>query len=148
MLRRSVLAAFTGGFGKQLHLAFFAVHLFGVGQLVLLGNDDGPHLGILAVEFNPLFHVRLRVGADRISWAFGFTHAAVDTFVRVDHQHVFALIETIYGAHFDAVGVFAGDAAVVDDVGHKSVQFVCTASVAATRVAFKSRQYICVTATL
>jgi hypothetical protein len=36
----------------------------------------------------------------------------------MDHQHVFTLIETIYGADFDAVCVLAGNAVVVDDVGH------------------------------
>jgi hypothetical protein len=38
----------------------------------------------------------------------------------MDHQHVFTLVEAIYGADFDAVRVFAGDAVIVDDIGHKA----------------------------
>jgi hypothetical protein len=36
----------------------------------------------------------------------------------MDDQHVFALVETVHGADFDAVHVFAFDAIVVDDIGH------------------------------
>jgi hypothetical protein len=36
----------------------------------------------------------------------------------MDNQHVFALVEAIYGANFHAVGIFALDAILCDDVGH------------------------------
>jgi hypothetical protein len=36
----------------------------------------------------------------------------------MDYQHVFAFVKAIYRADFDAVGVFAGDTVVVDDIGH------------------------------
>jgi hypothetical protein len=36
----------------------------------------------------------------------------------VNDQHVFALIKTINGANFDAVGVFTGDAIIVHDICH------------------------------
>jgi hypothetical protein len=93
---------------------------------------------ILTVEFNPFFHVRLSVGADRIGRTFGFADAAIDALIRVDHEHVFTLIETIYGAHFDTVGVFAGDTIVVDDIGHKSVRLAFPISLAGVRAAFKT----------
>jgi hypothetical protein len=48
-------------------------------------------------------------------------HPAIDAFVRVDNEHVRALIEAVHGAHFDAVHGFAANAALVDDVGQLSV---------------------------
>src|SRR5690554_165057 len=71
-----------------LKLSGFAVTLFGFGQGVFLGNNNRPSFGIFAVELNPFIHVGFGVGADRIGRAFGFADATVDTFVRVDHQHV------------------------------------------------------------
>jgi hypothetical protein len=115
-------APLAGFLGKQLHLALFAVHLFGTRQHVLLRDDHRPHLGVLAVELNPFFHVRLGVRADCVRWTLRLAHTAVDALIRVDHQHVLALVETIYRAHFDAVGVFTGDTVVVDDIGHDFIR--------------------------
>jgi hypothetical protein len=42
---------------------------------------------------------------------------AIDALGRIDDQHVLALVETIHRTHLDAVGEFAANAAVVDDVG-------------------------------
>jgi hypothetical protein len=36
----------------------------------------------------------------------------------MDDEHVLALVETIDGAHFDAVHELASDTALGDDVGH------------------------------
>ena len=58
---------------------------------------------------------------DRIGRAFRFTQGAVDTLVGMDDEHVRAFVETIHGANFNTVSVFAGDAAVVDDISHKWV---------------------------
>src|SRR5439155_26782175 len=46
---------------------------------------------------------------------------AIDAFVRVDNEHVLALVEAVHGAHVDAVHGFATNAALVDDVGQLSV---------------------------
>jgi hypothetical protein len=51
----------------------------------------------------------------------GTTDPAIDAFVRVDHEHVLALVEAIHGAHLDAVHDFAANAALVDDVGQLGV---------------------------
>jgi hypothetical protein len=37
----------------------------------------------------------------------------------MDDEHVLALVEAIHRTHFDAIGVFALDAIVVDDIGHR-----------------------------
>jgi hypothetical protein len=62
----------------------------------------------------------LGVRLDRVDWTFGFAHAAIDAFIRVNHKHVLALVEAVHGAHFDAVHGFAANAALVNDVGQLS----------------------------
>jgi hypothetical protein len=64
---------------------------------------------------------RLGVGLDRVDRAFRLADPAIDAFVRVDHEHVLALVEAVHGAHVDAVHGFAANAALVDDVGQLSV---------------------------
>ena len=44
--------------------------------------------------------------------------ATVNTFIGVNDEHVLPLVETIHRAYFDAIGVFAFDTKVVDDIGH------------------------------
>jgi hypothetical protein len=39
----------------------------------------------------------------------------------MDDEHVLALVEAVHWADLNAVGVFAADAALVDDVGHIEV---------------------------
>jgi hypothetical protein len=41
----------------------------------------------------------------------------------MDDEHILTLVETIDGADLDAVGVFALDALVVDDVGHSALDY-------------------------
>src|SRR5215469_987393 len=47
--------------------------------------------------------------------------ASTGQLVRVDDEHVLALVETIHWAHLDAVHCFATNAVIVDDVGHLSL---------------------------
>ena len=58
------------------------------------------------------------IGHDRLGRALRLADAAVDALVRVDDQHVLALVEAVHGADFDAVHVLALDAGFGDDVGH------------------------------
>src|SRR3546814_9830387 len=55
---------------------------------------------------------------DRLGGAVGFANAGVDALVRIDDEHILALIETVDGAHLDAVHIFAPDAGIGDDIGH------------------------------
>ena len=41
--------------------------------------------------------------------------------IRVDDEHVLALVEAVHGADLDAVHVFAANATLVDDVGQLDV---------------------------
>ena len=52
---------------------------------------------------------------------FRLAHPAIDAFVRVDYEHVLALVEAVHRAHFDAVHRFAPNTCLVDDVGQLSV---------------------------
>ncbi len=70
----------------------------------------------------------VRVGQNRFGRAFRFTDAAVDAFVRMDDQHVRALVEAIHGADLDTVGVLALDANFSDDVRHRSHNFLASPS--------------------
>ena len=87
----------------------------------MLYGDVGPDLRIFRIDLEPLFETGLRVRLDCVDWAFRLAHAAIDAFVRVDDEHVFALVEAVHRAHFDAVHRFAPNTCLVDDVGQLSV---------------------------
>jgi hypothetical protein len=95
-----------------------ALPIFGVGGGLFFGRDIRPGFGEIRVDFQPLFNARLGIGLDRFNRAFRLADAAIDALVRMDNEHIFALVEAIHGANFDAVHVFAFDAIVVDDIGH------------------------------
>src|SRR6476660_7063794 len=43
------------------------------------------------------------VGLDRFHRTFRLTHPAIDAFLGMNDEHIFALVETIDGAHLDAI---------------------------------------------
>src|SRR5215475_5806854 len=77
-----------------------------------------PDFRKISVELEEVLQPRLGVRLDRVDWAFGFAHAAIDALVRMDNEHVLALVEAIHRAHLDAVHVFALNATFDDDVSH------------------------------
>src|SRR5215472_10963763 len=95
-----------------------ALPLLGIRRRRLFGGDIRPGLRVFGVYRKPLFDARFGVGLDGFNRAFGLAYAAIDAFVRVDDQHVFALVKTIDRANLNTVHVFAFDAIVVDDIGH------------------------------
>ena len=76
-------------------------------------GDIRPLLRIFAVELKPILKARLGIGLDGVDRAFRLADAAVDAFVRMDDEHVLALVEAVHRADFDAIGVFAFDASSV-----------------------------------
>jgi hypothetical protein len=58
------------------------------------------------------------LGKDGVGGALGNAHGAVNALIGVDGQEVGAFTEAIDGADIDAIGVFATDAGLGDDVGH------------------------------
>lgn len=55
---------------------------------------------------------------DRVDWALGYAHRAVNAAVRIDGQKIGSFNKAIYGANINAVGVFATDAALRNNMGH------------------------------
>ena len=92
--------------------------LLGVRRWHLFGRYIRPNLRIFSIDAEPLFQARLGVRLDRFNRTLRLAYAAIDAFVRVNDQHVLALVKTIDGANLNAVHVFAFDAIVVDDIGH------------------------------
>jgi hypothetical protein len=105
-----------------LELAFFTLEILRVGRGFLLLGNIWPGFGIFGVHFKPLLEPRLGIRLDRVGGTFGLAHAAIDALVRVDDQHVLALVKAIDGADFNAVGIFAFDAGFSDDVSHPGLR--------------------------
>src|SRR5262245_15353384 len=76
-----------------------------------------PNFRIVCVKLQPLLCARFGIRLDCVDRAFWLAYAAIDTFVRMDDEHVLTLVETIDGADLHAVHQFALDATLVDDVG-------------------------------
>src|SRR5262245_54300725 len=83
----------------------------------LFDRDIRPSFRIVCVKLQPLLRARFGIRLDCLDRAFWLAHAAIDTFVRMDDEHVLTLVETIDGADLHAVHQFALDATLVDDVG-------------------------------
>jgi hypothetical protein len=80
-----------------------------------------PDFRVFRIQRQPFLKPRLGVGLDRVDRALRLAHPAIDAFVRVDDEHVLALVEAVHRAHFDAVHGFAANATLVDDVGQLTV---------------------------
>src|SRR4029078_10019801 len=85
----------------------------------LLGRNVRPALRILPVKFQPFVEIWLGIALDRVDRALRLAHAAVDALIGVDNEHVLALVKTVHGAHFDAIGVLTRDETFGDDVSHR-----------------------------
>ena len=105
-----------------LELALDALEILRLGRGFLLLGNIGPGLGVLGIHLEPFFEAWFRIRLDCVRRAFGFANAAIDAFVRMNHQHVLALVETVYRAHLHAIGVFALDAGFCDDVSHPTLR--------------------------
>jgi hypothetical protein len=61
-------------------------------------------------------------GLDGVYRALWDTHRAINTFIRINHEHVGAFAKAINWTDINAIGVFAFDTALGNDVGHGSKQ--------------------------
>jgi hypothetical protein len=66
-------------------------------------------------------HLSLGVRLDRVDWALRLANTTIDAFVRVNHEHVLALIEAVDRTYLDTVHVLTFDTAFIDDVGQPSL---------------------------
>src|SRR6185437_1313514 len=97
------------------------VEFLGVGRRFSLARYIWPGFGVVGVQLEPKGKVGLGVRLDRFRRAFGFAHAAVDALVRVNDEHVVALVEAIDRAHLDAVQIFALYAVFHNHIGHMQI---------------------------
>lgn len=105
-----------------LELVLDAFPVIGVGGRVALARDVGPVFGELGIEFEELGRRVVTIRLNRFDRALRFADAAIDTFFRMNDQHVFALVEAIHRANFDAIHIFALDAIFCNDVGHSCLR--------------------------
>ena len=107
-------------FGK---FARYLLVVVRIGRRLTYAGNIGPGSSrVLAIELEPLFGFLFGVGQNRLDRTFRLAHAAIDALVRIDHQHVLALVETIDRANLDTIHVFAFDAGFGDDVGHRGLR--------------------------
>ena len=101
----------------RLELVFHVRHRVSLGKGLFLRGDVRPDLSVLGVDFEPLAVRVIGVRHDRVDGAFGLAHTAIDALVRLDDEEILPLVEAVHWADFDAIGVFACDARVRDDIG-------------------------------
>ena len=97
---------------KQVELILHLFPLIRIGRGLFDLADRGPCFRELCIQFE-VFLILIRkvvFGLYRVHGALRFAKRAVDAFIRVDDQHVRPLVETIDGAHFNAISVLALDA--------------------------------------
>ena len=84
----------------------------------LLGRNIWPNFREIGIQRYEFFQSRLGVGFDGLDRALGLANPTVDTLIRMYHEHILSLVETIHGADLHAIHVFAFDAGIDDDVSH------------------------------
>src|SRR5260221_3079082 len=113
----------TGIRRKEL-LEFFrhAVPILAIGWRLAFHGDIGPAFGVLRVDFQPLFEPVLGIRLDGLGGALRLANAAIDALVRVDDEHILALIKAVHRTDLNAVHVFAFNTVFDDDVGHSPLR--------------------------
>jgi len=104
-------------FGK---FVWFLGEGIGVRGRRFLSSDIRPRLGILPVYLEPAVKPGLSIRLNGVHRAFRLANPAIDALVRMDHEHILALVKAVYGTDLDAVSVFALDTDFGDDVSHRS----------------------------
>ena len=110
------------GLGRKiLEFVGLSIPLLPISWRRLFGHNIRPDFRVFRIQRQPFLKPRLGVRLDRVDRAFRHADPAIDAFVRVDDEHVLALVEAIHRAHLDAVHRFATNAVIVDDVGQLSL---------------------------
>src|ERR1700733_6475790 len=107
--------------GREILLVFavYVLERIGIGRGFGLPGDIRPGAGIVAVEPDPAFRLLVAIGDDRFSRAFRFADPAIDAFIRMDDEHILALVEAVDGGYFHSIHILALDAGFGDDIGHR-----------------------------
>jgi len=120
---RALSASITrAGIWRQvLEFVGLPLPLLGVGRGRFFDRNIWPDFRVFRIQRQPFLKPRLGVRLDRVDRAFRHADPTIDAFVRVDDEHVLALVEAVHGAHVDTVHDFAANTALVDDEGQLSV---------------------------
>src|ERR1700687_5479087 len=110
----------AGIWREVLDFVRFPLPLLRVGRGRFFDRNIRPDFRVFRVQRQPFLKPRLGVRLDRVDRAFRLADPAINAFVRVDDEHVLALVEAVHGANLHAIHQLALDAAFVDDVGHLS----------------------------
>ena len=104
-----------------MELVLYAIPFCCIGGGVFLFGNIGPDFSEFGVELEEYFlSFRYFVFCkDGAYGTFRLAEGAVDALVWVDYQEVGAFVKTIDGANVYAIGVFALDAVVRNDIGHE-----------------------------
>ena len=111
----------AGIWRKVLEFVRLPLPLLRVGRGRFFDHNIWPDSRVFRIQRQPFLKPRLGVRLDRVDRAFRHADPAIDAFVRVDDEHVLALVKAVHGAHVDAVHDFAANTALVDDEGQLSV---------------------------
>src|SRR5947207_14044403 len=68
-----------------------------------------PDSCVFRIQRQPFLQPGFAISLDGIDGAFRFAYATVDALVRMDDEHVLALVEAVHGANLDAVNSGHGD---------------------------------------
>src|SRR3984957_18343172 len=116
------------------------VELFTVRRRLLLARYIRPRLGVFGIQFEPNSEIGFRVRFDGFGRTFRFAHAAIDALIRVDDEHILALVEAVYRAYLDAIQILALYAIFHDHVGHTYILMSTLLSRDCARFLWISRQ--------
>jgi len=107
-------------FGRKKFCEFVgsAVEFLGVGRRLSLSRYIWPRFGVFSIQLKPKSKVGFGVRLDGFRRAFRLADAAVNALVRMNDEHIVALIEAIDRTHLHAVQVFAFYAVFNDHISH------------------------------
>src|SRR4029077_7812606 len=118
LLARALSASITraGIWREVLEFVWLPLPLLRLGRGRFFDRNVWPDFRVFRIQRQPFLKPRLGVWLDRVDRALGLAHPAVDALVRMDNEHVLALIEAVDGAHLDAVHKLTANTVIVDDV--------------------------------
>src|SRR5258707_80478 len=111
---------------QQVDLVRLGLPLLCIWRRLTLDGDVRPDSRIFGIDSEPFFESGLRVRLDCVDRAFRLANTAINAFIRVDDEHVLALVEAIDRTYLYAVHVLTFDTAFIDDVGHHPLRVVDT----------------------
>src|SRR3954462_8730123 len=93
--------------GEKFALVRLVLPFIGIIGRRAFACDIWPRLRKFQVALQPWRRPIIAVRKDRLRWTLRFAHAAINTLIGMDHQHVRTDIKAVHRADLDAVHVLA-----------------------------------------